>query len=254
MTDAFRDAQDVRMEGDAEYRRQLELFSSCCTEKAAEMVHLGEILNSVRSRERFLDIGAGGGHLTIPLSGAFKRTTVVEPNARQAEFLRRRCPAFEVHNVRFGEAELPAQAFDFVLCSHVLYYVNEALWPELVDRMYRLLAPGGRLAIVLQSPLGETADFFNTFTRYDVDVLGLWHRLIHAYGDHSVEVRYFTNEIWTEGLEDMTDIGLFLLLDARLRERREEIRAYMENRHKVPGGYRLVQDEVLLAVAKPVAS
>lgn len=33
----------VEMEGDAEYRRQLDLFSSCCTEKQDELVRLGEI-------------------------------------------------------------------------------------------------------------------------------------------------------------------------------------------------------------------
>ena len=240
----------VEMEGDAEYRRQLNLFSSCCTEKQAELVRLGEILNKVRSRERFLDIGAGGGHLTIPLSGMFQSTVVVEPNARQAEFLSRRCPKFDIHNCRFEDAPLSPASFDFVLCSHVLYYVNEALWPELVARMFGLLTPGGRLAIVLQAPVGQVADLFRAFTRYDVDLLGLWRTLNETYGEENVEVRTIRNEIWTENLEDLTDMALFLLLDARFRERRSEIRDYLERECKTEGGYRLVQDEVLLAVNK----
>lgn len=242
--------QHVEMEGDAEFRRQLDLFSRCCTEKQAELLRLGEVLDKVRSRERFLDIGAGGGHLTIPLSGLFQATTVVEPNARQAEFLRRRCPAFDIHCCGFENAPLAPASFDFVLCSHVLYYVTEALWPELVTRMHGLLAPGGRLAIVLQAPVGQVADLFRAFTRYDVDLLGLWHDLNETYGEENVEVRTIRNEIWTESLEDLTDIGLFLLLDARFRERRSEIRDYLERECTVQGGYRLIQEEVLLAVGK----
>ncbi len=81
--------------------------------------------------------------------------------------------------------------------------------------MYAHLKDRGRIAIGLQAPIGEVADFFNRFTRYDIKVLELWRDLIQRYGDDAIEVRYFMNGLWTESLEDMVTIGLFLLIDAR---------------------------------------
>ena len=94
------------------------------------------------------------------------------------------------------------------------------------------------------------ADFFNEFTHYDVKILELWRDLIQRYGDDAIEVRYFMNEIWTESLDDMVTIGLFLLIDARFKEFKDGIRQYFESHHKVPEGYRLMQDEILLVVKK----
>ncbi|HNY73860.1 MAG TPA: hypothetical protein PKL55_10000, partial [Syntrophales bacterium] len=74
----------VEMEEDGEYQRQLALFSQSSTEKGIELVRIGETIARLARRRSFLDIGAGGGHLTIPISTSFDATTVVEPNARQA--------------------------------------------------------------------------------------------------------------------------------------------------------------------------
>jgi hypothetical protein len=62
------------------------------------------------------------------------------------------------------------------------------------------------------------------------------------------------NEIYTETLEDMVTIGLSLLIDARFREYEEKIRQYFESHHKSAGGYRLMQDEILLMVKKKESS
>ena len=114
--------------------------------------------------------------------------------------------------------------------------------------MYAHLDDRGCLAIVIQSPIGEVAEFFNYFTDYDVNILNLWRELIEIYGDRAVSVRYFINEIFAESLADMTAIGLFLLIDRRFREREDEIRKYLAGRHRTPEGYRLKQEEILLAI------
>ncbi len=238
------------MEEDREYQRQLNLFCNSSTEKGIELTRIGEIMAGLKQRGKFLDVGAGGGDLTIPISQSFPKTTVVEPNREQIAYFHRRCPHFHLVEKDFREVDLQGEHFDFILCSHVLYYIQEGTWMSCIEKMHNHLSPGGSLAIVLQSPLGEVADFFNAFTSYDVNILGLWQDLIHKYGDKEITVRYFANEIWTENLEDMTDIGLFLLIDSRFRRKREEIRDYFEKNHCVPGGYRLRQDVILLAVKK----
>lgn len=240
----------IEMEEEAEYRRQLDLFTRSSTEKQIELVKLGEVLAGITNREAFLDIGAGGGYLTIPLSQSFEKTVIVEPNGKQADFLRKRCPGFTIHHDTWGNVDLGDALFDFILCSHVLYYIHPDAWLPALEKMYGRLAPGGRIAVVLQSPIGEVAAFFNQFTRYDVNILELWRDLYMRYGDDAVGVRYFLNEIWTGSLEDMVDIGLFLLIDRRFRAYRDEIRRYVEANHSVPGGFRMMQDEILLSVKK----
>lgn len=244
------EGKNVEMEEDLEYQRQLGLFVRASTEKGIELVKIGEMLAGLTRRRSFLDIGAGGGDLTLPISQSFDETTIIEPNEKQAAFFKRRCPHFTIHNDYLEKVDLASKRYDFILCSHVLYYIPEGRWLETIEKMYAYLETEGRIAIVLQSPIGEVAKFFNQFTRYDVNILELWGDLIRKYGDEAVEVKYFMNEIWTESIEDMVTIGLFLLIDRRFRKYEERIRRYIESHHKVTDGYRMMQDEILLVVKK----
>lgn len=240
----------VEMEEDAEYQRQLSVFVRSSTEKSIELVKIGEIVAGLEERRSFLDIGAGGGDLTIPISQSFSEAAVVEPNERQASYFRRRCPHFKVYNESWERMVLGEKRFDFILCSHVLYYMDEGRWLSTIDKMYHHLEKGGRIAVVLQSPIGEVADFFKQFTSYEVNVLDLWRDLVLRYGEENVDVRYFTNEIWTDNLDDMVTIGLFLLLDSGFADRKDDIRRHFEARHKTDGGYRILQDDILLTLKK----
>jgi adenine deaminase len=240
----------VEMEDDAEYQRQLALFVGCSTEKSVELVKIGEIIAGLPARRSFLDIGAGGGNLTIPVSQSFLETTVIEPNEKQSDFLRRRCPHFKIYHDTWENTVLGSKRYDFILCSHVLYYIEEGRWLSTVEKMFSHLEDGGCIAIILQSPIGEVARFFNRFTAHDVNVLDLWRGLIRQYGEDAIDVRYFINEICTESLDEMVDIGLFLLLDRRYREKKDEIREYFETYQKTANGYRIIQDEILFGIKK----
>lgn len=234
----------------AEYQQQLSLFSSCSTEKGIELLKIGMVIATLLERRTFLDIGAGGGHLTIPVSHMFEKTTVVEPNPRQAAMFSRRCPGFRVFTGSWMDVDIKNDRFDLILCSHVLYYIPGGTWMATIEKMYRSLSPGGSLVIVVQSPLGEVARFFNVFTSYDVPVIELARDVIGRYGDDAVRLEYFQNEIFTESLDDLVEIGLFLLIDRNFRQRTVEIRHYLQEHHAVAGGYRIVQDEILLVVHK----
>ncbi len=240
------------MEEDAEYQQQLRLFSECSTEKGIELIKIGEVISTLDSRSRFLDIGAGGGYITIPVSQLFDETTIIEPNEKQAAFLIRRCPACRVFNTFWSDANLTGKNFDLILCSHVLYYIPAGTWMDTIRKMYYHLEPGGRIVIVLQSPLGEVARFFSHFTEYDVPAIDLAEKLIEQYGETSVELQYFQNEIYTESLEDMADIGLFLLLDRKFRDVKPEIMDYFEKNARFGTGYHILQDEILLIVKRPL--
>ncbi len=240
----------IEMEEEAQYQQQLRLFSECSTEKGIELVNIGEVIAGLPNRRRFLDIGAGGGHLTIPVAQQFEQTTIVEPNQRQAGLFCRRHPAFCVHSASWTDVDLEDECYDLILCSHVLYYIPEGTWLPMIEKMYRHLSDGGCIIIVVQSPLGEVARFFSSLTTYDVPILDLTRDVIGRYGDDAVMLQYFQNEIFCDSRDDIVSIGLFLLLDRKFRTRADEIATYFDAHHRDGNGYRIMQDEILLIIKK----
>ena len=240
----------IEMEEEAQYQQQLILFSECSTEKGIELLKIGEVIAGLPDRQRFLDIGAGGGHLTIPVAQQFEQTTIIEPNQKQAEIFCRRYPAFCVHTASWTDVDLGDERFDLILCSHVLYYIPEGAWLAMIEKMYRHLSPGGCIVIVLQSPLGEVAQFFSSLTSYDVPILELTRDAIKRYGEDAVILQYFQNEIYCDSRDDIVNIGLFLLLDRKFRSRVDEIAAYFDRHHQTGTGYRIMQDDILLIIKK----
>jgi SAM-dependent methyltransferase len=240
----------IEIEEEAQYQEQLKLFSECSTEKGIELVKIGEVIAGLPNLQRFLDIGAGGGHLTIPVAQQFDQTTIVEPNQKQADLFCRRHPEFCVHATNWTEVDLDDELFDLILCSHVLYYIPDGAWLATIEKMYRHLSDNGCIIIVVQSPLGEVARFFSSLTTYDVPILELTRDVIERYGEAAVLLQYFQNEIFCDSRDDIVSIGLFLLLDRKFRTRSDEIATYFDANHRYGNGYRIMQDEILIIIKK----
>lgn len=104
---------------DAIFTRQLELFVSSSTEKGIELLVIGEVIAGLPDRRRFLDVGAGGGDLTVSISQLFEETVVVEPNPLQARAFRRRHPEFTLVEEGWEsvnqEKDLGGNVFDLIL-------------------------------------------------------------------------------------------------------------------------------------------
>jgi SAM-dependent methyltransferase len=111
---------------------------------------LDGFLARLPSPEVFVDAGAGNGQTTAWLGGRFGRVVAIEPNPSLCHDLRQTCPAAEVLPVKILDAHLPATA-DFVLCSHVLYYLPRDEWQTSLAHMASWLKPTGALVVVLQN-------------------------------------------------------------------------------------------------------
>ena len=97
---------------------------------------------------RVADLGAGTGHLAIPLARLGARVHAVEPARRMLEVLASDAEGLSVEPVHAAAEEtgLAAGAFDLVLVADALQWVD----PERCGReVARLLAPGGALAVVV---------------------------------------------------------------------------------------------------------
>jgi ubiquinone/menaquinone biosynthesis C-methylase UbiE len=102
------------------------------------------------------DLGAGIGHLAIPLARRGLRATAVEPAGAMLDRLRQRAGeeevAVEAVQATAERSTLEAGAWDLVLLADVLQWVD----PELAGReAARLLRPSGVVAVI-ESRMGQT--------------------------------------------------------------------------------------------------
>jgi SAM-dependent methyltransferase len=97
---------------------------------------------------RVADLGAGTGHLAVPLARLGARVHAVEPARAMLDLLAADAAGLAIAPVHAAAEEtgLPAGAFDLVLVADALHWVD----PDRTGReVARLLAPRGALAVVV---------------------------------------------------------------------------------------------------------
>ena len=133
------------------YREAFDVFLRHTDQKLTARQWLEQLVGGLPHRGVFIDAGAGEGTTTAWMAGRFGRTIAVEPNAFLRERLAMSCPDAQVIPHAILDARPEAQA-DFVLCSHVFYYLPDDTWQSNLDQLRSWLAPGGALVLVMQNP------------------------------------------------------------------------------------------------------
>jgi SAM-dependent methyltransferase len=134
-----------------------ESFVPAIFARSAAMVAEGAML--VRG-ERVLDVGCGTGVLAREAArrvGAGGEVVGLDLNPAMLAVARRRAPEIEWHQGDAGELPFENGAFDVVVSQYALMFFPD---PALALReMWRVLAPGGRLAVAVCGPLAQTPGY-----------------------------------------------------------------------------------------------
>lgn len=127
---------------------------------------IGEVFDRKSAPLRILSIGCGSGVLDIPIieqmSDCMESYRAVDPNAFELDRFRTVLDGVDAEASRkaalerktaaaFFESAAPDEIFDVILCSHVLYYIDDrrGFFESAMER----LAPGGAMAVA-HAPFG----------------------------------------------------------------------------------------------------
>ena len=89
---------------------------------------VNRLLKEVTPNSSLLDVGAGGGRLSLPMALHCRNVVAVEPSASMGAVLLQQASEYSIPNVSLVEATWEAAEVapaDLVLCAHVLYVVPE---------------------------------------------------------------------------------------------------------------------------------
>lgn len=134
----------------SDYERAFATFLAHTDQKDKAREWLDRQVARLPSRQVFVDAGAGNGKVTAWYADSFEQTVAIEPNPHLRRELAQRCPRATIVPATILEAPVGEPA-DFVLSSHVFYYIPAEAWLANLERMASLLAPKGVLVVVLQN-------------------------------------------------------------------------------------------------------
>jgi hypothetical protein len=236
-----------------EYGEAFAVFLAHTDQKAKATAWLDEEVNRLGRRDVFIDAGAGNGKLTGWLQPRFRMTIAIEPNSSLRDELQNSCPAAEVLPVPIAEAR-PGSPADFVLCSHVFYYLDRGGWAEHLLRLTDWLGPGGVLAVALQNHETDCMRMLRHFTGQEFD-LGALARSFAAEAQGRFAVRTDTVEahIETDSFEAAYTVAEFMLnlLPLRRPPQRTELEAYVRDHfHRGRERYRFSCHQDFLRVCR----
>jgi ubiquinone/menaquinone biosynthesis C-methylase UbiE len=132
------------------YKQAFQVFLDHTDQKRNAKRWLQQVVETLPTRQVFIDAGAGNGAMTSAFADAFARTIAIEPNSYLLRQLQQAIP----HAEAIGEPILkakPASKGDLVLCSHILYYIPFEEWLAHLECLVSWMSPTGVTLVILQN-------------------------------------------------------------------------------------------------------
>jgi trans-aconitate methyltransferase len=233
-----------------EYTKAFHTFLAHTDQKEKALEWLDREVGALPQRRTAIDAGAGTGKLTKWLADRFKTVIGVEPNPSLAAEFRTTCPTATLIPDTIVAAA-PGASADFILCSHVFYYIPREEWEAHIRQLMSWLAPGGVLAIAIQNPNTDCMEMVHHFIGRRVDL----RELVPSIPKESYDVRLDTVEahIRTADLQTACEVAEFILNVLPIPDPPlwADLEKYVAGRFSRPGGgYRYSCHQDFLRIAR----
>lgn len=188
-----------------------------------------KVLPKIKYTNHFLDIGVGNGDLTKFFGQHFSKISVLDPS----EDALSNVPNFlgsnnaSVIKIKDSVLNYPPEIFnekyDFILLSHVLYYIPDTERLGLIKKLYSLLSDHGSLVAIYNSG-GERHSLCKNFNPNFNDFSPFSGEIMSNFNSSIYEIEEF---LTTSSLENMMHIMGVSLNDAGATASRDELSLYL---------------------------
>jgi SAM-dependent methyltransferase len=224
-----------------EYAHAFGTFLTHTDQKTKTIGWLTDFVNGLRSHGLFVDAGAGEGFMTAALAKLFARTIAIEPNSALRAELARHCPEAEIVEAPIGEARIASPA-DFVLCSHVLYYIPQSDWTDTLERLTSWLGAYGAAVVLLGNSNADVIGLPREFFGRNIDLAPAVQEFKARHNDFEIVTHTLNCEVVVDDLESACTLTRFFLSDYPDWGRtvtRGRVEEYVRSHFTDPHGYRL---------------
>jgi 2-polyprenyl-3-methyl-5-hydroxy-6-metoxy-1,4-benzoquinol methylase len=173
---------------DEYYDRVFTLFINSTDQKQQADTWLRDFLSQFPANQRAVDAGAGNGILTRPVAEHFAEVVAVEPNPSLLAELAASGANIRILPDTIEEAPVENARAEFVLCSHVLYYVPRPEWENLLHRLLSWVQPGGTLIVVLQAENTDCMKFYTALRGHGFPITQCMEEFSHQPEVASVNI------------------------------------------------------------------
>ena len=190
--------------------------------------------------------------MTKAFAGAFRHTVAVEPNPHLLTQLKQAIPQAETIGAPILAANPQAKG-DFVLCSHVLYYIRAEEWIAHLDRLVSWMSPNGVTVVVVQNHNTDCMAMLDHFFGHRFDLHKLAQAFREKHGDrYEVVVTLDPAHVETREPASAYAIAEFILntLPITRPPTRQDVENYLTKHCLTEGAYRLSVDQDFLQIRK----
>ena len=235
-----------------EYARAFGTFLTHTDQKTKTIGWITDFVRGLRAHRLFVDAGAGDGSTTAALARLFDRTIAIEPNSALRAELAGRCPEAEIMEAPIAAARIGAPA-DFVLCSHVLYYIPQSDWTDTLERLTSWLGPYGAAVLLLGNSNADVIALPREFFGWDIDLAPAVQEFKARHDDFEILTHTLKCEVVVDDLESACILTRFFLSNypnwgGTVTHRR--IEEYVRSHFTDPRGYRLSCDQDALTLLR----
>ncbi|MDQ7026592.1 MAG: class I SAM-dependent methyltransferase [Anaerolineae bacterium] len=231
-------------EYDQTYKEQFDLLTFHTDEYKQSIPFIETtLLPKLPQQGHFLDVGAGRGTISMPMSRHFDHTTIVEPNTvyfqEVLDWAKGVGVSLDGHNGDWLEIDSSPIQADLAVLSHVLYFVPYANRSQFVRKAYNCVKRGGYMVIILISATSGINHLYRTLLApQDYKEMPSIESVVvdlRAEGYDNMHLTMFDADIHLPTVEEMHELMDFLVVDKvafdnddMLAKRDQYIRDYLE--------------------------
>jgi SAM-dependent methyltransferase len=199
-----------------------------------------KVLPLIPVKNALLDVGSGNGELLSVIARDFKHVTTVDTNEKAIEKIQKVIGAnidcTKIHG-SIVDAKLTNYFYDLAVLSHMLYYIEQSKWINVVRKVYHAVNMNGLVAIVLSGDTLGKSNLIKHFGGSIPDIDNLAQKCIDTFGFSNVKIYESDESFMALNLATMLHITGFMLYDVGITADKKLLETYINEYFRYSNDY-----------------